>query len=95
MEKVRNEEALKNLPDFVKQFVAWLLKGRPPHIMLQPDLFLHLRRRGVPTWFMTVNNEDDLLLAIRSGATGVLTDRPAHIARLMEEKHMRFRFTHE
>lgn len=43
--------------------------------MLVPKLFTHLRRRGLPVWFLGVNSEDDLRLAVNSGATAVLTDR--------------------
>ena len=31
--------------------------------------------KGIPVWFLGVNNDSDLDLAINSGATAVLTDR--------------------
>jgi len=72
---VRHEAALKALPDWLKQLLAFLFRGRPPKIMIVPSLFTHLRKRGIPVWFLGVNNESDLQLSIESGATAVLTDR--------------------
>lgn len=95
LEKVREEEALQKAPDLVKRFLAWLLQGRPPKIMLQPMLFTHLRRRGIQTWFMTVNTEEDLRIALEAGATGVLTDRPGFIVDLLHRNNWRFKFLKE
>lgn len=44
-------------------------------MLVLPKLFAHLRRRGIPVWFMGVNDEHDYKLALEAGATGVLTDR--------------------
>lgn len=63
--------------------------------MLQPTLFTHLRRRGIQTWFMTVNTEEDLKVALEAGATGVLTDRPAYIMDLLQRNNWRFKFLKE
>ena len=43
--------------------------------MIAPKLFEHLQKRGIPVWFLGVNDDKDIELALKSGATGVLTDR--------------------
>ena len=35
--------------------------------MMAPSLFSHLRARGIPVWFLGVNNEADLHLAVEAG----------------------------
>ena len=55
--------------------VAWLFQGKPPKIFLSAKLFTHLRRRGIPVWFLGVNTEQELLLALEIGATAVFTDK--------------------
>lgn len=95
LDKVRSEKTLEHAPDIVKRFLAWLLQGRPPNIMLQPMLFTHLRRRGIQSWFMTVNTEEELKIALEAGATGVLTDRPGFIVDLLDRNNWRFKFLKE
>jgi glycerophosphoryl diester phosphodiesterase len=59
--------------------------------MLAPALFEHLRSRGIPVWFMLVNEERELELAHKYGATGVLTDRPRWLTERMQERKIRFK----
>lgn len=92
---VKTEKAFKNSPEIVQRFVAWLMQGKPPKFLMQPELFTHLRRRGIPTWFMTVNTEVELKMAIEAGATGVLTDKPGFIHDLMEKNCWRFKLLYE
>ena len=92
---MKHEKPFQKLPEFIQRFITWILQGQPPKFMIQPLLFLHLRRRGVPVWFMTVNDEESLRLAISAGATGILTDKPGHMINLLEEKSLRFRFLYE
>lgn len=58
--------------------------------MLAPALFAHLRRRGIQVWFLGVNTEHDLKLAVNSGATAVLTDRIHWLKQTMNEQNLRF-----
>jgi glycerophosphoryl diester phosphodiesterase len=58
--------------------------------MLAPGLFEHLRARGIPVWFMLVNDERELDLAHKHGATAVLTDRPRWVKERMRERNIRF-----
>jgi len=85
IERIRHEAALKALPDWIKQLLAVLFRGRPPTIMIAPALFTHLRQRGIPVWFLGVNNESDLQLAVQSGATAVLTDRVNWLCEQLED----------
>lgn len=73
--RIRNEKAMKHVPDWIKRLLAWIFQGRPPHVMVVPKLFRHLRRRGIPVWFLGVNDEKDFDFAVEHGASGVLTDR--------------------
>jgi hypothetical protein len=81
-----NHSPLKTFPNWFKIFLSYLLAGTPPYIMMTPALFDHLRARGVPVWFMTVNREKELDLAIKYGATCVLSDRGGWLIDLMKEK---------
>jgi len=74
-EKVLKEKSIASFPVWVKQILASLLKGKPPFIMVAPRLFYHLKKRGIPVWFLGVNDEKDLLLAEKAGATAILTDK--------------------
>lgn len=71
--------------------MAYCFRGRPPYAMLAPKLFTHLRRRGIPIWFLNVNTEEDLKLAIDTGATGVLTDRIAWLNETMNSNEWSFK----
>jgi len=90
LEKIRHEKPLKGFPDWVKRVLAFLFQGKPPVPMVSPNLFLQLRNRGVPIWFLGINTEKDLMIAINSGATGVLTDRVSWLVKLMKEKDLKF-----
>ena len=69
------------VPEAVFRFIAYIFQTRdpsgvgPPAVFLQEDLFTHLRRRGIPTILMGVNDEHTLRQAIASGGTCVLSDR--------------------
>ncbi|CAN5354237.1 glycerophosphodiester phosphodiesterase [soil metagenome] len=41
-----------------------------------------LKKNHVPVWIYTVNNEQDMRIAIRKGATGIITDRPDLLRRV-------------
>jgi glycerophosphoryl diester phosphodiesterase len=73
--RVRNEKSLKKLPDWVKRIIAYVFAGKPSGMMVSPSLFRHLRKRGIPTWFLGVNDSTDVRVAVEAGASGVLTDR--------------------
>ncbi len=95
MQKIREEKAIANLPDWIKRMLAYCFRGRPPYAMLAPKLFTHLRRRGIPVWFLNVNSEDDLRLAVETGATGVLTDRIEWLNKTMKENGWKFKNLYE
>jgi glycerophosphoryl diester phosphodiesterase len=81
---------LQGLPDWLHRILAFLFQGKPPYPMIAPALFAHLRRRGVHVWFLGVNTEADLRIAISSGATAVLTDRIHWLKETMEKEKLRF-----
>ncbi len=82
------------MPLWFQKFIAFVFAGSPPYPMVAPGLFAHLRRRGVQVWFMGINNEKDLDLAVRSGATGVLTDRINWLEKTIREKNIVFEKIH-
>ncbi len=73
--RVRNEKSLKSLPDWVKRIIAYIFAGKPSAMMVSPSLFRHMRKRGIPTWFLGVNDSSDVKVAVDAGASGVLTDK--------------------
>ncbi|KAJ1410509.1 PLC-like phosphodiesterase [Ochromonadaceae sp. CCMP2298] len=90
LQQIRSEPSLAGLPDLAHQILAFLFRGKPPSAMVAPALFAHLRRRGIPVWFLGVNETSDLQLAVSAGATGVLTDRIAWLKACMAERKMQF-----
>ncbi|TFJ84376.1 hypothetical protein NSK_004363 [Nannochloropsis salina CCMP1776] len=85
--RVREQKALKVLPDAVCAILAFVLGGKPPSALIPPGLFKHLRARGIPIFFLGVNDEEDLKVAEVAGSTAVLTDRPRWLSqRMMEGK---------
>lgn len=73
--RVRNEKSLKKLPDWVKRIIALIFAGKPSQMMVSPSLFRHMRKRGIPTWFLGVNDSNDVGVAVKAGASGILTDK--------------------
>lgn len=90
LEQVQKEKALKGVPGWVHHLLAFLFQGKPPYPMLAPRLFAHLRRRGVQVWFLGVNSEADLRLAVKAGATAVLTDRIHWLTETMSALKLQF-----
>jgi len=90
LEDIRNEQSLSFLPSWVHHLLHLLFRGKPPHLMIAPSLFRQLRLRGIPVWFLGVNTEQELQLAMASGATAVLTDRVRWLLREMKDRGIRF-----
>jgi glycerophosphoryl diester phosphodiesterase len=90
LEDIRNEQSLSFLPSWVHPLLHVLFRGKPPHLMIAPSLFRQLRLRGIPVWFLGVNTEQELQLAMASGATAVLTDRVRWLLREMKDLDIRF-----
>lgn len=90
LHRVRNEKSVHKFPDWFKRLLAFLLSGKPPSIMIAPSLFTHLKRRGIPVWFLGCENEDDLKIAIKAGATAVLTDRVNWLTRFTKQRGIQF-----
>ena len=59
--------------------------GKPPRPLIPEGLFNHLRARGVPIFFLGVNDDADIEIAMRAGATAVLTDRPSWLNKRITE----------
>ena len=95
LEKLREERAIANVPDFIKRIFAFFLRGQPPYILLCPKLFAHFRRRGIPIWFLNVQNEEELNIAIRAGATTVLTDRVEWLNETMKRRRVKLKELYE
>ncbi len=60
-------------------------------MMVCPGLFTHLRRRGIPTWFLGVNGSADVEVALKAGASGVLTDRISWLKSYLSERKAHFK----
>eukprot|EP00639_Heterosigma_akashiwo_P011753 CAMPEP_0206366572 /NCGR_PEP_ID=MMETSP0294-20121207/3530_1 /ASSEMBLY_ACC=CAM_ASM_000327 /TAXON_ID=39354 /ORGANISM="Heterosigma akashiwo, Strain CCMP2393" /LENGTH=216 /DNA_ID=CAMNT_0053812659 /DNA_START=766 /DNA_END=1416 /DNA_ORIENTATION=- len=79
-ERIRDQKSLKGLPDWVCRMLAVLFSGTPPKLMIPSGMMKHLRKRGMPVWFLGVNSPADAAAALAAGATGLLSDRPAALA---------------
>lgn len=90
LHKVRSEKALKGVPDILKRILHFFLRGKPPFMMLAPPLFEHMRARGVPVWFLGVNSREDLDVAIKAGATAVLTDKVNWLKKTIDNENLKF-----
>lgn len=93
--KIRSEKALEKAPDWLKRFLAYVFRGKPPVAMLSKQLFTHLRRRGVYVLFLGVNTEEELRMAERFGVTGVISDRVSWLTKTMQEKGIKFKELYE
>jgi glycerophosphoryl diester phosphodiesterase len=74
--RIQNNEIMKKVPVWLHHLLAKIVAGKPPSILIAPTLFSHLRSRGIPVWVLGVNSVDIFQVAVKSGATAVLTDRP-------------------
>lgn len=55
LSRVKETAALKDLPDFVHRLLAFLFQGKPPAPMNAPQLFAHLRKRGIAVRYFRSN----------------------------------------
>lgn len=90
IERIRHEKSLEGLPDILKRVLAYFVRGKPSALLLAPGLFAHLRKRGIPVWFLGVLDEGDLRCAVRAGATAVLTDRVNWLSTFVRERGIEF-----
>ena len=91
MEDIKKEKSISFLPYWFKYILSILFCGKPPYFMIAPKLFMHLRKRGIPIWFLGVNTLDDLLIAQKSGATAVLTDKIHWLINTMKDNNIEFK----
>lgn len=80
--RVREQKALKALPDAVCWVLAFILGGKPPLALIPPGLFKHLRARGIPIFFLGVNDEEDL--KVREAGGGIAWKSCIHVPFLRE-----------
>jgi glycerophosphoryl diester phosphodiesterase len=90
LERIQTEKSIKDFPGWFKRLLYYILQGKPSGIMLAPTMFTHLRRRGIPVWFLGCQNEEDLKISIKSGATAVLTDRVNWLSSFIRQRGIRF-----
>ena len=70
--------------------MAIVFQGSPPTITIAPGLFAHLRRRGIPVWFLGVNVEHQVDLAVAAGATAVIVDRIKWTSDYIKANNLKF-----
>lgn len=90
LERIQHEKSLSGLPDAIKRLLAYFLSGKPSKLLLAPGLFAHLRKRGVPVWFLGVLEETDLRCAVKAGATAVLTDKVNWLCTFVRVRGIKF-----
>lgn len=83
--RVREQKLFNSLPDVACRILTFFLGGKPPLALIPRGLFTHLRARGIPVFFLGVNDEEDIKVAEWAGATGCLTDRPTWLNKCIKE----------
>jgi len=84
--RIRDQKALKSLPDWVCKVLAFFFGGKPPKLLIPKKMMMHLRKRGMPVWFLGVNDEADINVALQAGATGLLTDKPKFVSEYIKKR---------
>ncbi|GMI13322.1 hypothetical protein TrLO_g7937 [Triparma laevis f. longispina] len=64
------------LPMVICRAIAWAVGGKPARLFRTTKVVDNMRRRGMPTYILGVNDEDDIFSFGLTHATGGLTDRP-------------------
>jgi len=80
-EKFRSKDGnvgLAKMSPWILRLIDWLL--------MSPQLFLHLEKRGVTTYLWVLNNEDQFERAFNLGVQGVMTDFPRKLKQFLEKK---------
>eukprot|EP01038_Epipyxis_sp_PR26KG_P014069 gene14069-18876_t len=88
LDMLRSE--LPKVPIWILYILRFILQGNPPYFMMQPKLFYHLRKRGIAVLFMSVNTPADLDLAIKMGATMILTDNAPFMVSHIKQTNITF-----
>lgn len=83
--RVREQSVFKPLPDVACRILTFFLGGKPPLALIPRGLFTHLRARGIPVFFLGVNDDADIKVAEWAGATACLTDRPTWFNTCLKE----------
>jgi len=80
-EKFRSKDGnvgLARMSPWLTRLIDWLL--------MSPQLFLHLEKRGVTTYLWVLNTEDQFEKAFNLGVHGVMTDYPSRLKQFLEKK---------
>jgi len=70
--------SLAKFTPWITKLIDWLL--------MCPQLFLHLQKRGVTTYLWVLNNEEQFEKAFKLGVQGVMTDYPTRLKEFLEKK---------
>jgi glycerophosphoryl diester phosphodiesterase len=89
--RLRGETALKAVPDWILKVVAFFVSGSPPWLLASHGMISYMQRRGIPVWFMGVNETQHVDAALRLGANAVLTDKPKWLSKHMKLNNMTFK----
>eukprot|EP00092_Neocalanus_flemingeri_P051535 GFUD01060003.1.p1 GENE.GFUD01060003.1~~GFUD01060003.1.p1 ORF type:complete len:194 (+),score=61.95 GFUD01060003.1:518-1099(+) len=69
---------LARMSPWITKLIDWLL--------MSPQLFLHLQKRGVTTYLWVLNNEEEFERAFNLGVQGVMTDYPSRLKQFLDKK---------
>lgn len=91
-ERVYNDVIFKSVPSWLKDILIFIFRGGggTPYIFLHPKLYSLLRKRGIPTYFLGVNDIKNLQIAIKHGAAAVLTDKPNFLCSYVKQNGVSF-----
>jgi len=88
--RIRGNSGLKSLPDFACYLIFLIFGGDPPEALMPRKLMHHMRKRGLPVWFLNVNTPGQVDAAIDLGATGFVTDCPELVRNYLLQKYPDF-----
>eukprot|EP00937_MAST-01D_sp_MAST-1D-sp2_P005399 g5399.t1 len=85
--RVRSNKTFATCPDWLLRAAVTVAGGDPCKAFLCGALVRHLRdARGVPTWYLGVNDRRQLSAVRGAGASAVLCDRPEWLAGVLREE---------
>ena len=67
------------------KFSPWIVKA-VDWLLMSPQLFLHLNKRGITVYLWVLNTEDQFEKAFNLGVNGVMTDYPTRLKHFLEKK---------
>ena len=78
------EYEIDKINEFIKKCLNYNIKiVEYEYSKMSKDVVIKLKNNGISIWAWTINEEDDMLLAIKMGVDGILTDDPHKLCKII------------